>query len=135
MTPSSTACRRLRRRQKPMTRATIFFFLMIRRPPRSTLFPYTTLFRSAFPWWNLCHEWWRKQPKHAIDIITNSAMGVMKFVEDFEKTVSGTTEGDLQPTEETEKDELALFNEVRGTVDESHADTDVTICHSWKRAV
>src|SRR5258707_13283999 len=27
-----------------------FFFLMIRRPPRSTLFPYTTLFRSpSFP--------------------------------------------------------------------------------------
>src|SRR2546421_5963854 len=26
---------------------TFFFFLMIRRPPRSTLFPYTTLFRSA----------------------------------------------------------------------------------------
>src|ERR1043165_10044343 len=38
----------------------VFFFLMIRRPPRSTLFPYTTLFRSlhrlprnlpvALPW-------------------------------------------------------------------------------------
>src|SRR6267143_2694690 len=27
----------------------IFFFLMIRRPPRSTLFPYTTLFRSGRP--------------------------------------------------------------------------------------
>src|SRR5258708_34899143 len=29
----------------------VFFFLMIRRPPRSTLFPYTTLFRSkeSFP--------------------------------------------------------------------------------------
>src|SRR5256885_5413885 len=26
-----------------------FFFLMIRRPPRSTLFPYTTLFRSSSP--------------------------------------------------------------------------------------
>src|SRR6267154_4669876 len=26
-----------------------FFFLMIRRPPRSTLFPYTTLFRSRVP--------------------------------------------------------------------------------------
>src|SRR6266496_5758820 len=25
----------------------LFFFLMIRRPPRSTLFPYTTLFRSC----------------------------------------------------------------------------------------
>src|SRR5258708_29549416 len=31
----------------------LFFFLMIRRPPRSTLFPYTTLFRSraASSWW------------------------------------------------------------------------------------
>src|SRR6266487_2865687 len=27
----------------------LFFFLMIRRPPRSTLFPYTTLFRSEVP--------------------------------------------------------------------------------------
>src|SRR5689334_25215610 len=27
-----------------------FFFLMIRRPPRSTLFPYTTLFRSVVPY-------------------------------------------------------------------------------------
>src|SRR3712207_7259641 len=34
----------------------IVFFLMIRRPPRSTLFPYTTLFRSVpfgldYPYW------------------------------------------------------------------------------------
>src|SRR5256886_2321150 len=29
-----------------ITRSSLFFFLMIRRPPRSTLFPYTTLFRS-----------------------------------------------------------------------------------------
>src|SRR3712207_7592896 len=28
-------------------RCRLFFFLMIRRPPRSTLFPYTTLFRSG----------------------------------------------------------------------------------------
>src|SRR2546430_3796613 len=31
----------------------LFFFLMIRRPPRSTLFPYTTLFRS------LAEDQWR----------------------------------------------------------------------------
>src|SRR5687768_18061075 len=37
------------------------FFLMIRRPPRSTLFPYTTLFRSFlrrsrfYLWWKGCH--------------------------------------------------------------------------------
>src|SRR2546426_6742912 len=34
-----------------------FFFLMIRRPPRSTLFPYTTLFRSGFP-----EGYWPKTP-------------------------------------------------------------------------
>src|SRR5256885_13051981 len=34
----------------PCGRSTFFFFfLMIRRPPRSTLFPYTTLFRSPSP--------------------------------------------------------------------------------------
>src|SRR5260370_1322613 len=30
----------------PRYASSFFFFLMIRRPPRSTLFPYTTLFRS-----------------------------------------------------------------------------------------
>src|SRR2546429_5940582 len=30
--------------------SSVFFFLMIRRPPRSTLFPYTTLFRSPWGW-------------------------------------------------------------------------------------
>src|SRR5574340_1534051 len=34
----------LRLTRRPQVRS--FFFLMIRRPPRSTLFPYTTLFRS-----------------------------------------------------------------------------------------
>src|SRR3989442_11936336 len=32
----------------PLSVSFFFFFLMIRRPPRSTLFPYTTLFRSLF---------------------------------------------------------------------------------------
>src|SRR5215213_10777579 len=34
-------------RSSLMQDGSFFFFLMIRRPPRSTLFPYTTLFRSA----------------------------------------------------------------------------------------
>src|SRR5262249_60759843 len=33
----------------PLLLLFLFFFLMIRRPPRSTLFPYTTLFRSRLP--------------------------------------------------------------------------------------
>src|SRR5690348_17746108 len=37
-----------------LVRAHVFFFLMIRRPPRSTLFPYTTLFRSG-----ACKRRWR----------------------------------------------------------------------------
>src|SRR5947199_7484271 len=37
-----------------------FFFLMLRRPPKSTLFPYTTLFRSR--WGNACCA---SRPRHA----------------------------------------------------------------------
>src|SRR6266496_5135550 len=38
----------------------LFFFLMIRRPPRSTLFPYTTLFRS--PSLLISTRSWRRPP-------------------------------------------------------------------------
>src|SRR3989442_6157152 len=41
LTSASTAARSV-----PDFSTSCFFFLMIRRPPRSTLFPYTTLFRS-----------------------------------------------------------------------------------------
>src|SRR6202021_3059224 len=44
-----------------------FFFLMIRRPPRSTLFPYTTLFRSRgarhSPWCPRAHDGGRRDRK------------------------------------------------------------------------
>src|SRR5580698_11160301 len=45
-----------------------FFFLMIRRPPRSTLFPYTTLFRSRPPirpacWTRPTTSSWRGRPR------------------------------------------------------------------------
>src|SRR2546429_2845994 len=40
-----------------MPQSFFFFFLMIRRPPRSTLFPYTTLFRShQFPCSDSCRS-------------------------------------------------------------------------------
>src|SRR6266545_3922051 len=38
-----------------------FFFLMIRRPPRSTLFPYTTLFRARRP--HRRHDHHRRSPR------------------------------------------------------------------------
>src|SRR6266568_7951797 len=40
------------------------FFLMIRRPPRSTLFPYTTLFRSFSQWGSPAHRRWPHRCNH-----------------------------------------------------------------------
>src|SRR5438132_7363870 len=48
-----------------------FFFLMIRRPPRSTLFPYTTLFRSV--WIGallLCSMAWRTPSRSTMIAVT-----------------------------------------------------------------
>src|SRR2546430_5806594 len=51
----------------------LFFFLMIRRPPRSTLFPYTTLFRSS--------------QRHSEDQPDNQAYGdIAKFLRSEEHT-------------------------------------------------
>src|SRR3712207_7396550 len=47
-----------------MSYSTYFFFLMIRRPPRSTLFPYTTLFRSLQPDPHLSRPRRRRRPRH-----------------------------------------------------------------------
>src|SRR5215510_15460977 len=52
----------------------LFFFLMIRRPPRSTLFPYTTLFRSRpvpvdRPRWDLDAEGhWPRSEEHTSEL-------------------------------------------------------------------
>src|SRR3712207_8932815 len=55
-----------------------FFFLMIRRPPRSTLFPYTTLFRSEFAPGHITYVWF--------DALTNylTAVGYENSPEKFE---------------------------------------------------
>src|SRR6266436_9028674 len=52
-----------------------FFFLMIRRPPRSTLFPYTTLFRSwrgarrSPPWCRGCADRdWPRSEEHTSEL-------------------------------------------------------------------
>src|SRR5256885_8095235 len=44
-----------------------FFFLMIRRPPRSTLFPYTTLFRSSQQLAGKDADWLRRDLWEAIE--------------------------------------------------------------------
>src|SRR5262249_61815877 len=47
----------------PPLHSSIFFFLTIRRPPRSTLFPYTTLFRSPEESWASCSARARQSPR------------------------------------------------------------------------
>src|SRR3989442_4996539 len=47
-------------RTRTPSRVRDFFFLMIRRPPRSTLFPYTTLFRSTLGHVGLNHLSWER---------------------------------------------------------------------------
>src|SRR2546426_10976016 len=66
-----------------------FFFLMIRRPPRSTLFPYTTLFRSR--------KYFRRNlPEHGGDAIflVEKVSAVSCFARDFitEVDISGLLE-------------------------------------------
>src|SRR3712207_7396436 len=55
----------------------MFFFLMIRRPPRSTLFPYTTLFRSALS-----------------NFHTNATSGTLRLTEGRDLTLPGAAAND-----------------------------------------
>src|SRR3712207_9418589 len=58
----------------------VFFFLMIRRPPRSTLFPYTTLFRSR-GYGAGGHDFFAS-PHRAANIVTNPPFHrYLEFVE------------------------------------------------------
>src|SRR5258705_12128882 len=50
-----------------------FFFLMIRRPPRSTLFPYTTLFRSHSTREDSSR--WRRYPRLGLEIAASEFRG------------------------------------------------------------
>src|SRR6266571_6715835 len=72
-----------------------FFFLMIRRPPRSTLFPYTTLFRSrpsggpacAMPW-----PHWPRSEEHTSELQSHVNLVCRLLLEKKKKTKSDLTE-------------------------------------------
>src|SRR3712207_7105969 len=59
-----------------------FFFLMIRRPPRSTLFPYTTLFRSA-----------RADPDLAVEAVDVDLAGLVGDEPQADRVVALVLEG------------------------------------------
>src|SRR3712207_3713815 len=82
----------------------LFFFLMIRRPPRSTLFPYTTLFRSR------------------IDLYAMEAELGNIDVEGLRADTGSALDGEV---------DLDLLDRVRSDVLDRHAETDVplVVCH------
>src|SRR2546423_11083113 len=65
-----------------------FFFLMIRRPPRSTLFPYTTLFRSKYTWES---ELGRRELTGAGVIVSEDGL-VMSTIAVFDRSEEHTSE-------------------------------------------
>src|SRR5437867_65654 len=79
-----------------------FFFLLIRRPPRSTLFPYTTLFRSLISRENLeaaerrATEFWIKtQDELGVDVLVDGEMYRGDMVAYFAEHMDGFEEGGL----------------------------------------
>src|SRR5688572_32723614 len=78
-----------------------FFFLMIRRPPRSTLFPYTTLFRSSAPcdgWrrtWSARPPWRsrssRRSEEHTSELQSQSNLVCRLLLEKKKKKIGYTT--------------------------------------------
>src|SRR5215217_8907309 len=73
-----------------------FFFLMIRRPPRSTLFPYTTLFRSRAGWpprrsWPTC--WWpsTRSEEHTSELQSRQYLVCRLLLEKKKKTKNTNT--------------------------------------------
>src|SRR3989475_1476773 len=69
--------------------STFFFFLMIRRPPRSTLFPYTTLFRSldfAANWLlrqGYAQPFYRSRVNTGDPVVSNKSVLLVSKVDDF----------------------------------------------------
>src|SRR2546429_2713957 len=68
---------------------------MIRRPPRSTLFPYTTLFRSpdavkaAVQGWFKAVDYWKHHPDESDLLMAKAVGGWLKDVKTFRETLDG----------------------------------------------
>src|SRR6266536_6007751 len=80
-----------------------FFFLMIRRPPRSTLFPYTTLFRSpscapsgSRSCRSCIHRRWRRSEEHTSELQSRVDLVCRLLLEKKKKT-------NLKPVPEKKK--------------------------------
>src|ERR1044072_8597393 len=90
-----------------------FFFLMIRRPPRSTLFPYTTLFRSGHdePFGGRPGELDRRGTVHRHRADHGKADAELPRVAQYERSA-----GICEPDDEEVRIRIAELGELRGKV-------------------
>src|SRR3712207_6855770 len=70
---------------------------MIRRPPRSTLFPYTTLFRSPWPEGGLAH-YWRDNDAAALPWVGPTRFGAGPYLSTAVTESDFTSEADRKST-------------------------------------
>src|SRR5947207_4340106 len=75
-----------------------FFFLMIRRRPRSTLFPYTTLFRSLLLWGAVVGLSWIPQIRIAdVDVVSTQTIASSTIADAVQEKIADTY-GDRKST-------------------------------------
>ena len=68
----------------------LFFFLMIRRPPRSTLFPYTTLFRSFLP--HTAIYFYSFVELQIVQVVLDGLNNILRLAGEDSETVGGMIE-------------------------------------------
>ena len=78
-----------------------FFFLMIRRPPRSTLFPYTTLFRSHVDEQSRAEDDGDHAPVDALNVDGDRQL----FAEDVDQGAEGQDAEDLRRSERDDRED------------------------------
>src|SRR5260370_22342112 len=83
----------------------LFFFLMIRRPPRSTLFPYTTLFRSPS----------RPEAHNALGIVYSNEGNLQAAREEFTRSIA------IDPRDARSYNNIGNVDRAEGRLDEAVA--------------
>ena len=83
---------------------------MIRRPPRSTLFPYPTLFRSGAFSYNFILDW--DVQKSIVEAGSSGAYNLKPVIRMIAEVNSGTIEGRIADTDETTTNLIPIANAV-----------------------
>src|SRR3712207_7390221 len=88
-----------------------FFCLMIRRPPRSTLFPYTTLFRSIGGHARMLDEWALEKDPQRAKLSVEAIRREAKRMGDLVESLLALTRGDEGARPEVGSHDLAAVAE------------------------